>query len=303
MASGITPSQERAVDPFASYNSNIVNRLTNMMTRGERGVVTIYDLQVTIDSTSPNDTVVISGGYCYKDDVLIQVLEESRMQILGAGSDDNYAHSFNPASANAGYYYIVLYYNYQKSRPAPTARLYAVEESNTSSIYPDNTGDYVLLKVVEVTGTGLSAVISSVLDYDPGTPANVREYLPTLMGAVSPLPTFDATLHTGRMVYDVDADVLKYGAAAEWKVVGVGTTNKVTYNITATGGWSLVSGVYRNDTSIAALGIGDRFASITCKDNLTHELIIPYRALLTTASNCRIEMPVNTVSVGVTVIA
>jgi hypothetical protein len=303
MASGITPSQERAVDPFASYNSNTVNRLTNMMTRGERGVVTVYDLQVTIDSTSPSDTVVISAGYCYKDDVLIQVTEESRMQILGSGAEDNYAHSFNPSSANAGYYYIVLYYNYQKSRPAPTARLYVVEDPNTSSIYPDNTGDYVLLKVVQVTGTGLSAVISSVLDYDPLIPANAREYLPTLMGAVNPLPTFDPLLHTGRIVYDIVADVLKYGGSSAWKVVGIGSTNKATYNITAPGDWSLVSGVYRNDTSIAALGIGDRFASITCKDNATHEVIIPYRALLTTASNCRIEMPVNTVSVGVTVIA
>lgn len=297
--SGIIPSQERSVDPFASYNSNVVNRLTNMMTRGYRGVVTVYDLQVTIDSTSPTDTVVISGGYCFKDDVLIQVLEDTRMQILGSGAEDNYAHNFNPASQADGYYYIVLYYNFQKSRPAPQATLYAVESTNTSAIYPDNTGDYVLLKVVRV----LSDAIVSVSNYDPGTPANVKEYLPTLMGAVSPLPTFDATLHTGRMVYDIDSDVLKYGAAADWKVVGFGTTNKVTYNINAPGDWSLVGGIYRNDSSIAALGIGDRFASVTVKDNATHELIIPYRALLTTASNCRIEMPVNTVSVGVTVIA
>jgi hypothetical protein len=297
--SGIIPAQERAVDPFASYNSNAVNRLTNMMTRGNRGVVTVYDLQVTIDSTSPTDTVVISGGYCFKDDVLIEVSESTRMQILGAGAVDSYAHNFNPASAADGNYYIVLYYNFQKSRPAPQAILYAVESTNTSSIYPDNTGDYVLLKIVTISG----GAIASVWDYDSGTPANVREYMPTLMGAVHSVPTFDPLLHTGRMVYDILGDAMKYGAAADWKNVGVGTTNKATYNITATGDWSLVAGVYRNDTSIGSLGIGDRFASITCKDNATHELIIPYRALLTTASNCRIEMPVNTVSIGVTVIA
>jgi hypothetical protein len=309
--SGITPDQERAVDPFASYNSNVVNRLTNMMTRGNRGVVTVYDLQVTIDSTSPTDTVVISGGYCFKDDVLIQVLEDTRMQILGSGAENNYAHNFNPASQADGYYYIVLYYNFQKSRPAPQATLYAVESTNTGAIYPDNTGDYVLLKVVEVLNDAIvpqdpgTPENDQLLDYDPGPPTNtnVREYMPTLFGAIHTVPVFDATLHTGRMVYDIGGDVLKYGAAAEWKVVGVGTTNKVTYNINAPGDWSLVSGVYRNDNSIAALGIGDRFASITLKDNATHELIIPYRALLTTASNCRIEMPVNTVSVGVTVIA
>jgi len=297
--SGIIPAQERAVDPFASYNSNAVNRLTNMMTRGNRGVVTVYDLQVTIDSTSPTDTVVISGGYCFKDDVLIEVTESTRMQILGSGAEDNYAHNFNPASAADGNYYIVLYYNFQKSRPAPQAILYAVESTNTSSIYPDNTGDYVLLKVVTIS----SGAISSISDVDSGTPANVREYMPVLIGAVHQAPTFNPLTDTGKILYDINADAMKYGAAADWKNVGVGTTNKVTYNITATGDWSLVSGVYRNDTSIAGLGIGDRFASITCKDNATHEVILPYRALLTTASNCRIEMPVNTVSIGVTVIS
>jgi hypothetical protein len=300
--SGIIPSQERAVDPFASYNSNVVNRLTNMFTRGNRGIVTVYDLQVTIDSTSPNDTVVVSSGYCFKDDVLIEVTADTRIQILGSGSEDSYAHSFNPSSAASGAYYIVLYYNFQKSRPAPQAIFYAVESTNTSALY-SLTGDYVLLKVVNVTGTGLSAVIGSVSDFDSGTPTNVREYMPVLIGAVHTVPTFDPLLHVARIVYDIGADAMRYGAAAEWKNVGVGTTNKVTYNINATGDWSLVSGVYRNDSSIAALGIGDRFASITCKDNATHEVIIPYRALLTTASNCRIEMPVNTVSIGVTVIA
>ena len=301
---GIIPSQERAVDPFASYNSNVVNRLTNMFTRGNRGVVTVYDLQVTIDSTSPTDTVVVSSGYCFKDDVLIEVTEDTTMEILGSlDAEDNYAHSFNYASPATGYYYIVLHYKFEKSRPAPVATLYAIESTNTAALYslPSNvpSGDYILLKVVQVS----AGAIVALYDYDPGTIANVREYMPVLIGAVHTVPTFDALLHTGRIVYEINTDQMKYGAAAAWKVVGDGTTNKVTYNITATAGWSLVSGVYRNDTSIATLGIADRFASITCKDNATNELIIPYRALLTTASNCRIEMPVNTVSVGVTVIA
>jgi len=296
---GIIPTQERAVDPFASYNSNVVNRLTNMITKGSRGIVTIYDLQVAIDSTSPTTTVVISSGYCFKDDVMIEVQSESTMQILGTGSDTNYAHSFNPASASDGYYYIVLYYNYQKSRPVPQATLYAVESTNTSAIYPNNTGDYVLLKVVNVSG----GVISSVLDYDPGTPANIREYIPVHIGAVGTTPTFDALLHIGRVIFDIDQDVMRYGAGADWKTIGTGSTNKYTYSITAPGDWNLVSGVYRNDQSIAILGLSDRYASITCKDNSTQHLIAPYAVALTSPTNCRIQMPVNTVSVDVTVIS
>jgi len=296
---GIQPTQERAVDPFASYNSNVVNRLTNMFTRGNRGIVTVYDLQVT-NSSSPTNTVEISGGYCFKDDVLIEITEDTTMKILGSlDVEDNYAHSFNYASPATGYYYIVLHYKFEKSRPAPEAKLYAIESTNTASLYPDNEGDYILLKVVQVS----AGAIVALYDYDPEATTKVREYMPVLIGAVHTAPTFDPLLHTGRILYDIGADGMKYGAAAAWKNVGAGTTNKVTYNITATAGWSLVSGVYRNDTSIAALGIGDRFASITCKNNSTNEVLIPYKALLTTAANCRIEMPVNTVSVGVTVIA
>jgi hypothetical protein len=299
MGIGITPTQERSIDPFASYNSNVVNRLTNMVTRGYRGLPTIYDLAVTIDTTSPNNTVVISTGWCLKDDVLLEIQEESTMQILDSGAEPNYAHYFNYLSPANGYYYIVLYYNYVKSRPAPTARLYVIESTNTASLYPDNTGDYVLLKVVQVTGGSIVALY----DYDPGRPGIEREFLPTIIGAVRAAPTFDADLHTGRIIYDIAADIMKYGAASAWQSVGTGSTNKVTANISAPGDWNLSGGFYYDDINVTALGIGDRFALIACKNNSTHELIIPWRAGLTTATNCRIWMPVNTVSLGVTIIA
>ena len=299
MGIGITPTQERSVDPFASYNSNVVNRLTNMFSRGNRGLFTVYDLAVTLDATASTTTVNISDGWCLKDDVLLEIQSSSSMQILGSGAEDNYAHYFNYLSPADGYYYIVLYYNYQKSRPAPTARLYCIESTNTTSMYPDNTGDYVLLKVVQVT----SGSIVALYDYDPGRSGIEREFLPTILGAVRTVPTFDATLHTGRLAYDIAADVMKYGGAAAWKTVGVGSTNKVTANITAPGDWNASGGYYYDDINISGLGIGDRFAVISCKDNSTHELVIPWRAGLTSASNCRIWMPVNTISLGVTIIA
>ena len=299
MGIGLTPTQERSVDPFASYNSNVVNRLTNMVTRGYRGLPTVYDLAVTLDSTSPNDTVVISSGWCIKDDVLLEIQSESTMKILGSvDAADNYDHDFDHLNPPDGYYYIVLYYNYQKSRPAPTARLYCLSTTNAQTSY-SSTGDYVLLKVVQVS----SGAIVQLLDYDPGTPANEREYLPTIIGAVRAEPSFDTSLHTGRIIYDIAVDTMKYGGSNEWKVIGTGTTNKVTANITAPGDWNASGGFYYDDIDVTSLSIGDRFASITCKNNATHELVIPWRAGLTGASNCRIWMPVNTVSLGVTIIA
>jgi hypothetical protein len=305
MGSGITPNQTRAVDPFASYNSDVVNRLTNMVTKGYRGLPTIYDLQVTMDSTS-TDRVLVSDGWCFKDDVLIHITSGSTVKMFGEGADNNYAHSVNLSGMDNGYYYIVLYYNYVKSRPAPTARIYVIEDTGTNinDMYPDNTGDYLLLKVVEVTGAPASPVVASVLDADPtgGRTDNIREYLPSIIGPVDSEPTFDTTMHTGRIIFDIDTDTMKYGAAADWKTVGTGTTNKVTENITATHDWFPSGGFYYHDINISGLGIADRFASITCKDNSTHEIVVPWRAGLTTATNCRIWMPVNTVSLGVTII-
>ena len=306
MGSGITPNQTRSVDPFASFNSNVVNRLTNMVTLGYRGLPTIYDLQVTMDSTA-TDRVIVSDGWCFKDNVLIQISSGTTVKMFGEGADNNYAHSVNLSGLANGYYYIVLYYNYQKARPAPTARIYIIEDTAlgaglTATMYPDNTGDYLLLKVVQVTGAPGAPVVSAVRDDDPNRSGITREYLPSIIGPVDAEPTFDSTIHTGRIIYDIATDTMKYGAAADWKNVGTGTANKVTANITAPGDWNLSGGFYYDDISVAALGIADRFASIVCKNNSTHELVIPWRAGLTSATNCRIWMPVNTVSLGVTII-
>ena len=50
---GITPDQTRVVDPFASYGSNVVNKLTQIVTQGSEGMLTVPSLQVQLDSVSP----------------------------------------------------------------------------------------------------------------------------------------------------------------------------------------------------------------------------------------------------------
>ena len=74
MASSI-PSQIRAVDPFASFNSNTVNKLTEMITRGSNGLTDYNALQVTSDSTAPLTQCVVSTGTIYKDDVMIDMTD------------------------------------------------------------------------------------------------------------------------------------------------------------------------------------------------------------------------------------
>ena len=51
MASTI-PNQERVVDPFASYNSNVVNKITEIVTHNEVGMLTVSSMEVVQDSTS-----------------------------------------------------------------------------------------------------------------------------------------------------------------------------------------------------------------------------------------------------------
>ena len=61
MASTI-PNQERVVDPFASYNSNVVNRITEIVTQNTEGMLTVNSMQVELDTTSPNNTVIFNQG-------------------------------------------------------------------------------------------------------------------------------------------------------------------------------------------------------------------------------------------------
>ena len=70
MASSI-PEQYRAVDPFASYNSNTVNQLTELRSRAENVLDNPCGLDVVSDTTSPTTAVVVQPGYAYKDDVMI----------------------------------------------------------------------------------------------------------------------------------------------------------------------------------------------------------------------------------------
>ena len=63
----IYPSQVRSVDPYASYHSNVVNRLTRMISRGENVLHAPNAMEVMADSTSPIDTVIVTKGEAFKE--------------------------------------------------------------------------------------------------------------------------------------------------------------------------------------------------------------------------------------------
>ena len=206
MASSI-PTQERMVDPFASYNSNEVNRLTETVGLGDNGIITYPSLQVSInDSTS----VIVSEGYVLKDDVLIKITSP---HIVSFYDTDHYTDPTIPF-LEVGYNYIVLDYSYVKSRPAPKATIKILKWSDRHFYTSSN--NLYLLKVVQIIEpTPNNYEISQILDYDPDTPTNQREGVKTFIGAKYDIPTHTSG-DQGRTLYSSEEDDFAFGLSNRW---------------------------------------------------------------------------------------
>lgn len=205
MASNI-PSQDRAVDPFASYNSNTVNVLTRAITHGEDGIANVLSCDVAIASTT---SLTLNPGEVFKDDVWITI---SAAHIIDF-TDSNHYYNFNTGFDEAGYYYIVLEYVFQKSRPAPQAKILIIKPSQRSSYVVG--GSWILLKTVLVTGVG-PFIIHSIYDWDVEDPSKEKQYIKTYGGGVSQVPTFDATRDKSRIAYSIEENNFYFGLDTEW---------------------------------------------------------------------------------------
>lgn len=236
MASSI-PTQTRAVDPFASFNSNTVNALTKIVTRGDDGLTDYNALQVTADSTSPYTQAVVGVGTVYKDDVMVSITSPHTVNFEDS---DHYA-SFGTGFNETGYYYIILDYTYAKSRPAPSATIKILKPSQISYLATDP--GYFFLKAVKIINAGgyqidLSSTNGGYRDFDPDNPDNKREYTPFYFGVETGLPTFLTTRDVGRLVYDSKTNVFWFGASDRW-VEGVGSSeNVIISNIDTSSVWT-----------------------------------------------------------------
>ena len=234
MASSI-PVQTRAVDPYASYNSNIVNQLTGIVTRGSDSLDTCNSLQVVPDSTSVLDHVTVLPGTVYKDSVFISI--ESQFTVDFTDPDHYFNASGSPFNTEPGIYYVVLEYAYVKSRPAPQARIKILLPSQHSSLIPGSS--LFFLKAVEVSVPGGNGQIDALYDYDPGDTDVKREYINFYAGTETFLPTFQQIRDQSRIVYVPQNDEFYFGYSDRWGSAGGG------------GGGSTVE----RDTS--AFGVGD----------------------------------------------
>lgn len=214
MASTV-PTQERIVDPFASYNSNVVNKITQIVTQDSDGLLTTNSLQVALDSTSPTDTVVVSTGYIVKDDVVISITEDHQVNF---DDPDNYIST--GVWTQVGYYYVVLDYTYVKSRPAPEASIKILKPTERSFL--TTSSQYCLLKVVKVEFGGLSYQIANLYNSDPENTSNAREYLKYYAGSLVDLPTFTQTRDQSRIAYEISRDKYYFGYSDGWRELSAG---------------------------------------------------------------------------------
>jgi hypothetical protein len=213
------PSQIRTIDPFAEYNSNVANKLTRMLSKNDNVLMSANSLQLTQDSTSPLTVAVVQTGYAIKDDVLIEISADHRVDFTdlenyiapGAGFDE------------IGYYYVVLQYTYVKSRPAPEVHIKILKPTQRGG-YPVDS--LMMVGVVKVVNVGITQGIDLSdpfhnFDPDPGYEDNRREYVKSYVGTESNLPTHNTFTDQSRIAYDSESDSFWLGYENFWQEFGV----------------------------------------------------------------------------------
>ena len=217
----IIPDQTRTIDPYSSYNSNIVNQLTRMVSKGENCIFGVNSINLTIDSTASQTNLILSTGLCFKDDVIIEITDPFTIDM-----HDSDFYLTTDHFDEVGYYYIALKYSYIKSMPAPQSKISIFRPSERASCG----SGYLFLKAVYVTGTPGNLTIDSIYDYDPENSTIKRNYTQTYISAEDTLPTFDITRDESRVIYVLDEDEIYFGGASAWL-----SWNSVRDTITTTG--------------------------------------------------------------------
>ena len=224
------PQQERAIDSYASYNSNVVNRLTRMITRGKNCLHGTHAIDVYLNPATPLTEVIVSEGEAFKDDVLIAITAEHTVDV---SHSDYYINHMNPWN-EAGYYYLCLEYTYTKSNPAPVSKIRLLKPTQLG-FYDENSSAFLLLKIIKVelnSTTGLFEIIS-LHDVHPDDSSIKRIYAQLYAGVEDELPEFETARDEGRIIYCRNQDELFFGTSSAWESFSAIRANIDTTDCTA----------------------------------------------------------------------
>lgn len=205
------PTQIRAVDPYSSYHSNFVNTLTRIVSQGEDIILAKNQINTTFDSTA-SEIITISPGYVIKDDVLINVTNSFDVDM----TDSEFYSAGTTPWDETGIYYITLEYLYQKTKPAPESKIRIFKPSEQHRIDEEL---FMFLNAVEVLDYGGGLFIENVYDYDPDDTSVKRNYPKFSTSIVPTLPTFNASEHEGKILYDLNTEILYWGSVNKWVAV------------------------------------------------------------------------------------
>ena len=208
----IYPSVTTTVSPYSEYNSNIVNRLTRMVTLGTNCIKGTHSCEVNIDTTAPTTCLVVSTGTFFKDDCVHSIDSNFTVDM---SEEDFYVDSSAGYWNEAGYYLILADYTYVKSKPAPRVSIKILKPTQHALL----TSGYLFLKAVLVSFNGVSFEITSVHDFLPTNPLIRRTYAKTYIDCEDTLPTFDQDRDEGRMVYTRDMEGIFFGQSGRWESV------------------------------------------------------------------------------------
>ena len=163
------PTQIRAVDPFSSYHSNNVNKITRLVLGGKAGAIAA-DSMLLVSKLS-NTELSVTKGFCAKDKditsaddcpVVIQIVNNVTFDIT---NEDNYIvrTTVEPKNMEAiTTAYLVLTYQYQKLPDPPQASIKLLK-------YPADFDTMYHLFLAKVTFTS-TFVINAVFQTDPAPP-------------------------------------------------------------------------------------------------------------------------------------
>jgi len=208
----IYPSVTTTVSPYSEYNSNIVNRLTRMVTLGTNCIKGTHSCEVTIDSTALTTCLVVSTGTFFKDDCIHSIDSNFTVDM---SEEDFYVDSSGGYWNEAGYYLILANYTYFKAKPAPRVSIKILKPTQHALL----TSGYLFLKAVLVSFNGVSFEINSVHDFLPTNPLIRRTYAKTYIDCEDALPTFDPDRDEGRIVYTRDKEGIFFGQSGRWESV------------------------------------------------------------------------------------
>lgn len=207
----IYPSQDRQMDPYTSYFSSNVNKLTRVVSLGTDCILSNDQIDVINDSTALTTNVIVTPGSCIKDDVLIKILDDFNVDF-----EEQSFYISGSAFNEAGIYYIILDFTYILARPAPQASIKILKPSQHSFL----TDQYMFIKAVNVIFTGSVFEISELLDFDPGDLSVKRVYTQTFATLENYLPIYDSSIDKGKIIYDRSVGIAYLGGESDWQPLG-----------------------------------------------------------------------------------